>query len=380
MTCTGRPCYWLKHHPGKDPGFVRDKDYGKPNFARRVNFNPKPTKFHDVGEISEEKLLAFKTMLEAKLPNCLWLYHLQVEPPVDVTSELEDHTTTPTNIYDELERVALLCSKALWLLNRVRKEHSRPFEIEGTRGQRQNPNWLKKRSLYCGGAVSQTITGLSLESAKIAFLRKHVHLLDRKITKPMQYGIDHEDIARLKYLEIMRASEPDIEVYETGSWCNPKYPSLSCSPDSLVYSPILMEWILHEIKVLTFEDVNPKKFYLQLTENQQKAFYLRRNSEGKIVMNRSHKYFRQIQHSLCVMEMETAHLFVWSKAGSLIVEVKRDETYFAPKRKLLIQRHRELIIPEHFLKRTLQHLPPIELNYTPFHEDENDDYFLNNNV
>ena len=191
----------------------------------------------------------------------------------------------------------------MWTLNQARKNHTGPYEIEGTRGQRENAQWLRIRSWYCGGSVSQTITGLTKESAKIAFLRKHVHRLDRdKITPAMQTGIDNEGAARAKYTEIMQRSEPDLEVHETGSWGNPKYPALSCSPDALVWSPVLGVWILLEIKILTLDHVNPKRFWETMTKKQLGGFYLVKDSDGKIVVRMSHKYFRQIQHSLCVLE------------------------------------------------------------------------------
>lgn len=145
----------------------------------------------------------------------------------------------------------------------------------------------------------------------------------------MQYGIDHEDEAREKYTEIMQQSEA-VQVEEQGVWVNPKYPGLSCSPDGIVGSPELQEKILLKIKVICAENVNPKQFEKFMTKEQQQAFYLKRDDCGHIFLRKSHKYYRQIQHSLCVLELETAHLFVWGKGGTLIREVKRDEDYFEP--------------------------------------------------
>lgn len=216
----------------------------------------------------------------------------------------------------------------MWTLNQARKNYTGPYEIEGTRGQRDNPQWLKIRSWYCGGSVSQTITGLTKDSAKIAFLRKHVHCLDSNINIAMQAGVDNENIAREKYREIMQRSEPNLEVHETGSWGNPKYPALACSPDALVWSPVLGEWILLEIKILTLSGVDPKKFWKTMTKKQMNGFYMVRDKDGKIMVRVSHKYYRQIQHSLCVLELDLAHLFVWSESGTLIREVRRDEEYF----------------------------------------------------
>jgi len=80
--------------------------------------------------------------------------------------------------------------------------------------------------------------------------------------------------------------------------------------------------------------------------------------------------------SLDVLELEMAHLFVWSESGYVIVEVERDESYFKEKRGRLIAFHRNVLLPEHFTRRALHYLPPLEVLYEPFHEDPDDPYFL----
>lgn len=115
MTCTGRPCYWLKHHPGKNPGFIREKtDYRNSHyFIRRVTFDPRPTKYQDNNEMPAEKLASFKTMLKKKLPNCLWLYHLDDDPPLESNSsdlDADDPQDDTSDFYTEMEQVAIKCS------------------------------------------------------------------------------------------------------------------------------------------------------------------------------------------------------------------------------------------------------------------------------
>ena len=92
VTCTGRPCYWLKHHPGRDPAFIKDKTEYRNSlyFIRRTTFDPSPTQYQDYDDISPEKLASFVAMLKEKLPNCSWLYHLDNEPVLPLESNSAD--------------------------------------------------------------------------------------------------------------------------------------------------------------------------------------------------------------------------------------------------------------------------------------------------
>ena len=82
--------------------------------------------------------------------------------------------------------------------------------------------------------------------------------------------------------------------------------------------------------------------------------------------------------SLDILDFDLAHFFAWSKSGSVILPIRRDKSFFKEKRARLIAFHRNVLIPEYFLKRTVRGLPPVEVSYDYFHEDANDEYFLHN--
>lgn len=260
----------------------------------------------------------------------------------------------------------------------MRNTHTAPFEVDGTQGQKSNPEWLKKRALYATASDAAKLIGLKRESALIAFLRNHVWSLDKYESTAMKFGTDNEDKARDKYVEIVKENYPDMEITQTGSWVNPKFSQLSCSPDGMVKLSPSSENILLEIKCIAMANMNPETFDTDMTGKQLSGFYIYREADGSISMNKSHRYYCQIQQSLCILELKKAHLFVYNSEGNLLVEVSRDEEYYREKRIQIISHHSQLIIPEHFLKRTLRRQPPMELVYANFHEDENDSYFESN--
>ncbi|KAK3908525.1 L-tyrosine/L-aspartate decarboxylase [Frankliniella fusca] len=59
-----------------------------------------------------------------------------------------------------------------------------------------------------------------------------------------------------------------------------------------------------------------------------------------------------------------------------VVTVQYNESFWREKRERLIQKHRHLLVPEHFLGRAVKNLPPRELVYSKFHEDYTDPHFL----
>jgi len=272
------------------------------------------------------------------------------------------------------------CSRLLWEKNQVRKTHTAPFEIPNTKNQRRSPTWQKERAIRCTASTCKRILGLTEESAKINFLRQHVWGLDRIETYAMRYGIEHEDEAREAYLEKIRRIDPKIEVEVTGAWEHPKFPMLLCSPDGIVKSPGMIETILLEIKCLSLTHVNPAKFYETMSPEQCKSYYLKKLSDGRVALKQGHSYYSQVQMSLDILGLEQAHFFVWSKSGSVILPIYRDRSFFNEKRARLIAYHRNVLVPEYFLRRTVKGLPPVEVMYEEYHEDENDDYFLHNDL
>lgn len=103
-----------------------------------------------------------------------------------------------------------------------------------------------------------------------------------------------------------------------------------------------------------------------MTKEEPQRFYLLRLPTGVLQLKQTHTYYYQIQMSLDIMEMEWCHLMVYTLTGFTIVVVQRNVRFWNLK---------ILKWPEFFLKRTLRHLPPIELVYSIYHEDCDDEYF-----
>ncbi|KAE8742063.1 hypothetical protein FOCC_FOCC012390 [Frankliniella occidentalis] len=319
--------------------------------------------------MSKEKLEKKTSSLEKNIPSSLLLYQLE-----SLTDLSEEDGDTPS---EKIQQAAVACSKFIWSLNKKCEGMLKPFEeVEGTKGQTDSESWSMERSKCSTAFDCKTFLGLSSGQAKKNYLRKKIWRLDRVETAAMKYGKQMEGPARKVYAEKIKKVHSSLEVIEAGLWKNPKYPTLACSPDGFIVSTKLQQPILLEIKCLSKEYIDPKHFEDQMTTDEIKRFYLVRNEEGLIELRKTHAYYYQIQMSL--LELNWCHLMVFSDAGDTIVPVQRDIDFWAEKRERLIKKHRELLVPEHILKRTVRHRHPLELVYPKFHEEPHDNFFSNN--
>ena len=378
ITTTGRPCYWRNVPPGKDPGFVSTKQYPLlRDVTRRNKRDPRPTARCDNSPMSLQKLEQLRKRLEEDSPTCLLLFHL--EGHLDEMEGTENEVEEIHN-NDHLADATVQCSRLRWKLNRDCLGKDRPFEVPNTRNQADDEEWQRQRSFLSTAYDVKTFLGLTSGKAKKNYLRKKVWHRDRYVSKAMKEGKEMEATGRKAYEDLLRTYYSSFKILETGLSRNPKYPQLGCSPDGLIKWPEGLreqeDLMLLEIKWYTKEHVDPAKFEEQLTEDERKRFYLLRLPNGELDLKRNHTYYYPIQMALDIVELEWCHLYVFSASGYAVVPIKYDPTFWNEKRGRTIKRHRELILPEHIFKRTLRHRQTIELMYPEFHEDANDDYFL----
>ncbi|KAK3924289.1 Alkaline nuclease [Frankliniella fusca] len=409
VTTTGTHCYWRKSGNPKNPGLVREKQYEtKKPLGPRINFDPRPTAYKTDG-ISDAQLREFKENLQQSTPTCLFLYHL--DSGFIPSTVMDSEVILDLDTDEGCMMLADNCSKLLWMLARKCLGKSGPFEVANTRGQHTSKVWHAERVLCVNPSSAKTFLQLKKEITIIRWLRKKIWHYGNFENEAMRTGKRLESVARKRCETILKEEQnPKYCITETGLWKNPKYPQLACSPDGIITLQGEKNKLL-EIKVLTMlhkisesdqeiynleeEDnpdpddstdkrkklkpINPEKFEDEMTPKQKRSFYLKRNEEGCIKLKPTHAYNYQIQMSLDILELEECILCVYSETGCILVTVQYDQEFWEEKRYRLIQKHREMIIPEVILGRTKRWLPPCQLVYSCFHEDPHDDYFEDNN-
>ncbi|KAG5860689.1 hypothetical protein JTB14_017116 [Gonioctena quinquepunctata] len=134
----------------------------------------------------------------------------------------------------------------------------------------------------------------------------------------VNHGLKHEEDAFREYTEKTGRS-----VIKTGLGINPKYIGLGASPDdhgSNVHGILEMK-CPHGLK-----DFHPTELN-KLTSSQINAFYCLINENGDMCLERSHRYYYQIQMIMGVLEKKWCHFVILAYKGIHIELIKFDQLF-----------------------------------------------------
>lgn len=105
----------------------------------------------------------------------------------------------------------------------------------------------------------------------------------------LQWGLTHEDTARALYQEMMESMHSNFTIYSCGLFINPSFPHLGASPDGA----ISCDCCGAETKCpFTHRDSHPEHV-------SDPNFYLKPDGKGAVHLSHEHKYFFQVQGSVC---------------------------------------------------------------------------------
>ena len=355
--------------------------YPKYDVISRATFDPRPTRYK-CGP-SDEALQALRQYAE-EIGSALAMQLLPVPDPPPITLETSNdelvcvsssspRPLTPAAV-EELSSQALVekCQEVLKSLEDVCKGMTEPFCLSGTEHQHDSNEWHALRAPRATASEAKALIGLlgkrSTQEGKKNFLLKKIWRQgDISKLPAVRYGRQNEPNARAAYIADMERRGVTAHVVLAGMWIDPAFPQLSCSPDGIViyWENGTLQIALLEIKCpLSLKEKDPNKFDEHLTEKQAKNFCLVRSKDGTIKLKKAHRYNFQVQMSMDILQKVTHCQFVvWSSAGTIIFNVPYDQKFWKPKKMQLLQVHRELILPELVLKKTLQGFPPVLLKW-----------------
>ena len=130
----------------------------------------------------------------------------------------------------------------------------------------------------------------------------------------LRWGIDNEDVAIRKYLEIVDG----LDVKKCGLVVSPKWPWLGCSPDGIVFEDIVPVGCI-EVKCpyskrdMTLAEANAsdKNFFLKLID-------------GKLKLKRNHVYFYQCQGVMNIVGLNWIDFIVYTPKDLYIERIEVD--------------------------------------------------------
>ena len=134
----------------------------------------------------------------------------------------------------------------------------------------------------------------------------------------LKYGRNMEPIAKKKYLKYFTKEHKNTSSRESGLFVCKDKPFLGASPDLLVECSCCGQGIV-EIKC-PYSIVNK-------TPTSDNLPYLK-TVEGKISLNRKHKYFAQIQGQMALSKRKWCHFFIFTLKDQYLEKIVFEQSYW----------------------------------------------------
>lgn len=186
----------------------------------------------------------------------------------------------------------------------VSEEQSKAVEI-ATRDQASSKLWFQFRAGRITASKMKTACCTDPNQPAQSLIKSVCYPQSYKFTsKATTWGCSHEKFACDMFTDEHKKSHENVKVHKTGLFINPCVPFLGASPDGLVSCDCCGVSVI-EIKCPFC--VKPDKL------DSVTGFYLKKDDEGKLTLNRNHQYYYQVQTQLGVCELESAYFVVWTE-------------------------------------------------------------------
>lgn len=215
-------------------------------------------------------------------------------------------------------------------LNELRVDEEACEQIEAqTRGQADNPNWFEHRRLRLTASNFHAVCVRKDSTPCDALVKTLLH--PRSFTNAAtEHGKQHESVAIQLY-----AAETKRDVQPCGLFVDLEHGFLAASPDGVVGKDRIVE-----VKCpLTSKGDEPMEAARKFADKKEK--------DGDPVLQRSHKYFYQVQGQLHVTRRNICDFVVYTTKGIHVQEVLRDDIFWATKMEpFLLRFYTDCILPE----------------------------------
>ncbi|KAK3913906.1 hypothetical protein KUF71_023324 [Frankliniella fusca] len=347
MTCTSLPKVWDKGSLRRNPGAVRDTQYDsfKINVKRRAYFDPRPTS-RQTSDITQEQINTLLFDLMSNPEVTLFQKHLQMKYPQERYSPL-DLKYLSINCRNFINNIPSLQNSYQVYFHT--NEGEKIYELPQTEGQRKSKQWQKYRSIYMTGTAAYSALHLSSVKAKKNFLRNHLWGLDIVQTKAMIYGVENEEKALDDYEKKRQKTDNTAAVAKDCGILNREdFPEAAASVDAITFSQNFRPRLVEVKCPYILRNHHPTSYKKVLKQSQRNSFCLGYSKERGNYLKKGSPYYSQVQHYLGLLGLEVCDFVVWSKKGTLIVEVKFDKEHWNEIKSAVLEVYWNLSVPEYF--------------------------------
>ena len=196
-----------------------------------------------------------------------------------------------------------------------------------TKAQSDSDEWFRSRKVRITASSKahkvKTCKKVTFESLADGFVKEDNILRSEREQKSkgitaLDYGKKNEPKAIENFCKLY-----NVKVYQIGAFVMPAEPWLLVSTDGIVEQN--ENYKLLEIKCPYSCKTKP---VFDESQNKCNVGYLE-VVDQKIQLKKSHMYYTQVQVSMYATGLQSCDFFVWSKKGSCLVEVLRDNAFLS---------------------------------------------------
>ena len=210
----------------------------------------------------------------------------------------------------------------------IRKVEQAAVE-NATRSQSQTETWFVYRknritaSKFKNAVIKVDNSGNVKNSDRCKTIISDVCSYRKKeiVSKAIGWGIDNEPVARKLYIRMNKSKHRKLVVAEAGFFIDTEHPFIGASPDGMVscacHGEGLLEikcpWALRDSKVIDFA--------------QNKDTYLIQLDSGKVILDRNHLYYYQVQCQMKCSNRFWCDFFVCFSKDTFLERIVYDENF-----------------------------------------------------
>lgn len=210
-----------------------------------------------------------------------------------------------------------------------------------TRNQSRSSDWHSYRAGRITASNFRSVCVTSINKPSLSLLKRICYPARCAFkTADVKYGLDHEDIARKAYSELMKKQHQNVTIKNTGLVISLKDPAFAASPDGIVTCSCCKSGCI-EIKCPS----RLKKYKIDEWARLNDTC-LRYSDSGNLHVDKNHAHYYQMHLQMFVTNLPYCDFVIWSKTELFLERIFFDNGFFQEnfiKAKIF---HERVIIPE----------------------------------
>ena len=170
----------------------------------------------------------------------------------------------------------------------------------------------------------------------------------------LKWGREHEDDARVAYIQHMKCVHHNIQVRHSGLIINPLYPYLGASPDGVVCCDCCETGLLEVKCPYKYRNESPTSAG-SLSDH---SYCLKEDESGTVCLSHSHQYYDQVQGQLAICKSKYCDFVCWTTQGLHVERIFQDEDYLLRSLPILKKFFCEYLLPEILTQKILADSEP----------------------